>query len=420
VRPYLKFREMPNLSNGHRLAGLGPSALAGIQRLTGYQVCHPTTEDTAMSHMKRPAARIHGLLIGLACAAPAGAAVTVQSKLTIDGTGAMAMASLTSNMTEVIDGDRSRSETQLKFDSGLIQAVARGAAGDQIEIVNLQAEKILQLNPRKRRYTEWSFADMRAQLSKIQSMRSGPGVPVAFDDSQCAWSPASSRSTRRGRSSVAGVDTEQWNITATQICSDRKTGRKCEMELDMNFWLGRSSKTDDQRQRFYRRYAEKLGLQQPNNKAVQERAQAMFGRYDGLWQESSRRLAALQGSVMRSEYALALGGPECADAPGNVAATASMPGEASTGDVGREMATVATSTAVTEKTGRWRLGDLSGELVGKLLSKKKKPAAQDSSATANKSGSSPLLRLNFEILSVQETTADATLFEVPSNYRLNK
>jgi hypothetical protein len=365
------------------------------------------------------------LLLLLACVFAchgARSAVVVHSKTRVDGSGLVAMAGMTATTTETIDGDRAHTSTQMTFDSGVVQVLARSATREQVEIVRLDQDRIVRIDAAKKRYTEHSLADARAQIAQARSQPAGAGVPIAFDDSNCDWSPASSSTSRDGGERVAGIDTERWLVRATQTCTDRQTQQRCDLVLESRLWMGDASDGAEEQRRFHERYAQALGVTGIGPRSTSERTQALFGRYEGLWREAAGGIAALRGQVLKSQTSLGVGGAECAaaTAPVDAAATAAA-GSRSTGDIGREAAAVVTSTAVTEKTGRWRIGDLSGQLVGSLLAKRKQvpsetgtAAAAPSSATA---GIRSLLSVSYEIVSIDSSDVPPETFEVPAGYK---
>ena len=266
-------------------------------------------------------------------------AITVR----VDGTGVMSVAAMTAITTESVSGNRSITQTRLKLNSGLLRAVARGAAGEQIEIVKPDRDKIYQLDPHKKRYQERSIAEMRTLLGQVRVQP--PGMPVAFDDSRCQWSAASSKLPRNGREQIAGLGVEQWDTQSAQTCADRQTKRQSDLLLDTRFWMAARGGPIEEQRHFQQQYAHQLGLIGSMNRSTQKRA--------------------LTGQPLKAEFTLAVDGSHCGTGQAN--------------DVGREI----TSTIVTEKAGHWRLGDLSGQLVGKLLSKKK--GRHTDRATASKS-----------------------------------
>lgn len=354
-----------------------------------------------------------GILGGGLWAATAQAAVTVESQMSIDGNGMPAVAAMTSRTTETIAGDRARVETQPRMTSGLVRAFMRSAVEVQVEIIRLDRDAIYRLDQRNKRYSEQSFADIRAQLARIESQ--SPALPIAFDDSRCEWSAARSDLAREGQGAVAGIDVEQWNVRTIQTCTDRETRDQCEVVLDMHLAVAPNGIANDEQRRYQQQYLQKLGLASGMGRAPEERARALLGRYGRLWTESLGKMRAIKGQPLKSEFALLATGAGCAT--GAVPAPSASQEGRGVGDVARDIASAEASTVVTDKTGRWRLGNLSGELVGRLLSNKKKPATQDASVAANDSGSRPLLRFTYEILAVENTATDAALFEIPSDFR---
>ena len=63
--------------------------------------------------------------------------------------------------------------------------------------------------------------------------------------------------------------------------------------------------------RYQQAYAEKLGITASGSKDFAERAEAMFGRYEGIWKEVAVKMQDLKGYPLRQSFALGVGGAQC-------------------------------------------------------------------------------------------------------------
>src|SRR5688572_28039778 len=94
---------------------------------------------------------------GLLACAEAHSDVTMQEQMSLSGSGMMKMANMSGTTTTIISGDRARTESNMRFESGMMRIFA-GGMGDHVEIVRLDQGKIYLLNPNKQTYTETTFA----------------------------------------------------------------------------------------------------------------------------------------------------------------------------------------------------------------------------------------------------------------------
>ena len=143
---------------------------------------------------------------GVLVSAAASADVTMQEQMSLSGSGMMKMANMSGTTTTVISGDRARTESNMTFESAMMRTFAPGG-GNHVEIVRLDQDKIYSLNPKKKTYTETTFAEQRAkmqqameQMNKAQAsqQQSTSGV----DESECEWSDPKSEVKRTGEKSL--------------------------------------------------------------------------------------------------------------------------------------------------------------------------------------------------------------------------
>ena len=95
--------------------------------------------------------------------------------MSLSGSGMMKMANMSGTTTTVISGDRARTESNMTFESAMMRTFAPGG-GNHVEIVRLDQDKIYSLNPKKKTYTETTFAEQRAKMQ--QAMEQGAGEAI--------------------------------------------------------------------------------------------------------------------------------------------------------------------------------------------------------------------------------------------------
>lgn len=79
--------------------------------------------------------------LAVIAASAARADVTIQERVAISGAGLMRMANMNGTTTTRISGQRARTESELRFESGVMRTFARGA-GESTEIVRLDQDKL--------------------------------------------------------------------------------------------------------------------------------------------------------------------------------------------------------------------------------------------------------------------------------------
>lgn len=345
--------------------------------------------------------RCHSALLAgaIAMALPAAHAdITMEENMSVSGAGLMKMANMSGRTVTTIAGDRARTDSNLQFESGMMRALAHGV-GPSSEIVRLDQDKIYELNPSKKTYTETTFAERRAimqqsmqkmQESQASQQRAASGV----DESQCEWSDPKADVVRSGeKASIGGYPSERVQITASQSCKDKKTGQVCEFGLTLDQWLTPSFDAATETTAYRRAYAEKLGLNATASRDFAERAQSMFGRYKGIWSEVATKMQDIKGYPVKSSFSLGVGGPQCQSAQEAQAAggSSSSPG----------------------------IGSALGGALGGMFGKKKEQAqpASNTPPAAAPNGLIQLMTVSTELISVSRNPASAQTFEVPADFK---
>jgi hypothetical protein len=331
----------------------------------------------------------------LIVASAAHADITIEERLSVGG--AIKMANMSGRTLTIIAGDRARTESDLQFESGMMRTLARGA-GQVTEIVRLDQEKIYELNTKKKTYKETTFAERRAQMQKAmeqmqEAQASQQQQASGVDESQCEWSEPKAEVKQTGEKAViAGLEAERLTITATQSCKDKQTGQICDFGLVLDQWIAPGFEASSETQAYYKAYAEKLGLTSAGSRDFAERAESMFGRYQGIWSEVATKMRDVKGQAVKATFGFGIGGPQCQDTQQTQAASGAEKPPSLGGALGA-------------------LGGMFG---------KKKEQAQPVATTPPPTlpgGLISLMSLGTELVSINRDSVDAQTFEVPADYQ---
>lgn len=331
--------------------------------------------------------------------------VRMEERIRVEGDGLMKMLNMTGNIVTTIAGDRARTESRIEMESRLMRAF--GGSADTIEIVRLDQEKVYQLDPKKRTYSEITFAEQRAEMERAmaqmrEAQQSQQQGASGIDESQCEWSEPTTVRERSGETEeIAGHRAERNTVRATQSCTDRTTGQVCDFELTLDQWLAPGYETAREVLDYYVAYAGKMGLDTPGSRDFAERAESMFGGYGGIWEALAGSLREAEAYPLRTRLSLAIGGPQCQNMRDARAA-----GEAARPGVGEVIG-----------------GALGGQLGG-LLGRKRDsakaaesaPATQEPAATAG-GDMLRLMAISAELVGVSQQAAEPGAFEVPADYK---
>jgi hypothetical protein len=336
--------------------------------------------------------------IALVLASAAHADITIEEKLSLSGAGMMKMANMSGTTTTTIAGDRARTDSNLQFESGMMRTLARGA-GQSSEIVRLDQDKIYSLDIKKKTYTETTFAELRATMDQAmqkmeESQAAQQQATSGVDESQCEWSDPKADVKKSGEKAlVAGMQAERVTITATQSCKDKKTGQVCDFGLTLDQWLAPEFAEGAETLAYQRAYAEKLGLGAAASRDFSERAQSMFGRYQGIWTEVAAKMRDVEGYPVKSSFGLGVGGPQCQ----STQETQAQGGPQSPPSIG---------------------GAIGGALGGMFGKKKEaEPPPEAAPAQSLPGGLMPLMTISTELVSVSHTGVPSQTFEVPADYK---
>src|SRR5260370_9996605 len=118
----------------------------------------------------------------------AGADITHERAMAVEGGGATAFGNMSGTTKTTISGDKSRSDSDIRMQSKIVRFLARNAMGPSADIVRLDEDKIYHLNINKKEYTETTFEQMREQMKKMSDQMASADAkkqPSAVVESKC-------------------------------------------------------------------------------------------------------------------------------------------------------------------------------------------------------------------------------------------
>jgi len=346
-----------------------------------------------------PTQALLGCAIAAVLSAAAHADVTMEERMSISGAGMMKMANMSGTTTTMISGQRARTDSNLQFESGLMRTFARGA-GQGTEIVRLDQDKMYSVDNRKKTYTETTFAERRAQMQQAmdkmrESQASQQQATSGVNEQQCEWSDPKADVKRTGeKATIAGYAAERVTVTATQSCKDKETGQVCDFGLVMDQWVAPGFEASAETIAYQRAFAEKLGLSSSGSRDFAERAQSMFGRYQGLWKEVATKMQDVKGYPVKLTFGLGVGGAQC---------QSTQQAQANGGSSSPPS-----------------LGGALGGALGGMFGRKKETTAPPPDTTPPAvlpGGMLSLMSMSNELVSVSNGSIDTHSFEPPSGYK---
>ena len=188
----------------------------------------------------------------------------------------------------------------------------------------------------------------------------------------------------------------------------------CEFALALDEWLAPQFASSAEAHKFQRAYAQKMGLgTAATSREVAERAQAMFGRYKGIWSQIASKTKDMKGYPVKTSFAFAVGRPAM---PKWRAVLERLDAElrrqhdqrAKRPDRGRR----------TDRRQDWRACSIrSQRRSARRCGRPEGERAARSRSAAAAAGHVPLMTMSSELLSVSTTAVDPSAFEIPADFK---
>ncbi len=367
----------------------------------------------------------------------ASADVTMQQRIEIQAGGAMSMFNSTANITMLLSGDKSRSDTVMEVKPGMMGRLMK--AGNNSNITRLDKDLIWTLSTTKKQYTEMTFAEMRAQMNtsmeQLESLQGSGGSALPVSEESCEWSPMVVNTDKTGKKEkFAGVKATQYIINVSRTCTDKASNKACNITWTLDNWMAKKMPGNAELNAYQKAMAEKMGLDQlmAQGQGMSAVLLKMFG--DG-WSDIFEEADDLKGYPMKSVMSLEMGGENCTTPGGQALALDEIWGDAANAGLNAGVGSAAghagraAGQEIAEQVGGGvggsiagsALGAASNEVIGGLFNKfkKKKKPKQKPADTAEKSAASSvaIFRVATEITNISDTPIPAEKFEIPTGYK---
>ncbi|MCF6226205.1 MAG: hypothetical protein L3J22_07905 [Xanthomonadales bacterium] len=370
----------------------------------------------------------------------ASADVTMQQRIEIQAGGAMSILNSTANVTTLLSGNKSRSDTVMEVKPGMMGRLMN-AGGNTSNITRLDKELIWTLSAKKKQYTEMTFAEMRAQMkSSMEQMESlqdsgGSSSALPVNEESCQWSPMVVNTDKTGKKEkIAGVKATQYIINISRTCTDKASGKACNITWALDNWMAKKMPGNAEVNTFQKAMAEKMEMGQfiSQGQGMSAILMKMFG--DG-WNDVFEEADDLKGYPIKSVMSLEMGGENCTMPSGQTLAMDEVWGDAANAGLNAGVGSAASHAgraAGQEIAGQMggsiggsiagsALGAASNEVIGGLFNKfkKKKKPKQKPADTAEKSTASSvaIFRVATEITNISDASIPAEKFEIPIGYK---
>jgi hypothetical protein len=350
--------------------------------------------------------------VSLALVAPAFADVTLKERTV--STGLAGFGNGTTERTWVIAGDRSRSDDQYTY-TGRLKTFAGGGKPRMVtEIVRLDRELQWSLDPAKKEYTELTFAEMREAMAKgvAEAKAEAAKSENRSEDVQMTYKVDVQRTGKKDN--INGFDAENYIVTVTATATDKKEGGSGSYTMKMDEW--RSTQVPGQAEAiaFYRKYAEKMGLD-PQMKQLS----GLMAQYGDAFKQAAEKLKELKGYPVRSTVTIQFGAQLTPEQQAQMEKARAEDKQARAEEKAKKEAKE-DDEAKADAAGQLSRGNLSGAVGGLLGRKLGKKAEQKAEAGASSQGSGSGtpggLTIVTDVLSV--TTGPAAVsFDVPSDFK---
>jgi len=377
------------------------------------------------------------LIIVAVCSAQtplAFADVTLHQNVTVSASGIMSVMGSKGTVTTVISGDRARTENQMESTSSMMKRFAKNV--NTATIVSLDEQRMLNLVPEKKEYSEMTFEELRAQMEKsmaqVEEMQGQEQLPVSEDE--CQWSPPDLKvNNTNEKEKFAGIKAEQTIISVKQTCSVPNTDKSCDMIWNMEFWNAKRMPGGEEARSFQEGMARAMGGDEVLGMA-QVYTRGLLAMFKKGWEDVLQESGKMEGYPVKTVMSLEMGGKSCTTTAGqpialddvwSSAADASMDAAAysAAGQAGG-----AAGSAAAQSVGNGIGGSIAGSAVGaasrevmsglfKKMRKKKDKPEPVAEVAATASDTVTIFKITSELTGVDEKNVADSQFTVPAGWK---
>jgi hypothetical protein len=282
-----------------------------------------------------------------------------------------------------------------------------------IEIIDLDAETITNVDVLRKQYTVMTFAQMKQQIEaaaakmKEQQQKTQASAPQQQPSTTDVTFQIHVRNTGQARD-VSGLNTTESILTMNMDATDKNSGQTGSMAITNDMWLAPEIPGYDEVKEFYRKFAVKMGT--VFSSAINP---AMLAQYQGAGKgmaDMAEEMSKLKGTPVLQVMRMGMttdGTPLPAASEAPLPPPPSGPAMPSAGDVAQQSA----SSAIASKLGGFGLGGF-----GKKKKADPPPADPAAAATAATPTSSVLVETNTQMGGFSRTVNEAS-FAVPAGFK---
>jgi hypothetical protein len=376
------------------------------------------------------------LILALLLCSSASADVVIKEKSVSEGLGGFGNG--TTSRTLIVAGDKSRSEDEATYTGRFKTLAGGGKPHTTVSITRIDKEVIWSLEPEKKQYTELTFAQMREMMTTGLAGADQAARDAEAKDGEMTFTVDVKRTG--AKETVNGFPAEQVIITCIGKSKNPEKGapemgeKNAEIRMVMDQWLTKSAPGAQEQAEFYKRFAEKLGLDAQLS-GVSAMARQMYG--NGM-KELAAKMKGLGGVAIRSTFTIE-GSPQMAEAQKQAAAsgqaqqaqakterakTKEAEASAEKREDVEQAADLGSSAATGDKGGvAGRLGGFLARKAARAAQKKAEDKVEKKTEEMSSPGTAaggPLMKVVTEVISITISPAPAGSFDVPAGYKLQK
>jgi hypothetical protein len=282
---------------------------------------------------------------------------------------------------------------------------------DRIEIIDLDAETITDIDTLKRQYTVTTFAQMKQQMeaaaerARAQQQKSQPASPDQPSTTDIKFQ-VHVKNTGQSKD-VSGLNANESILTMNMDATDKSSGQTGSMAITNDMWLAQEIPGYDEVKEFYRKFALKMGT--VFSSAV---SPAMMAQYRGAGQgmaDMAEEMSKLKGTPVLQVMRMGMttdGKPLPAASEAPLPPSDANPPMPSAGEVAQQSASSAIANTLPFGLGGF----------GHKKKADPPPADPNTATTPAQSTSSVLMETNTQLTSFSRTVNEAS-FVVPAGFK---
>jgi hypothetical protein len=340
---------------------------------------------------------------------PAHGDVTIKRHATMDGMGGLLKSSITS--TESYSGDMMANDSETKMENKLLKMFGGGKPIHTTHITRLDKELMWNIEHKDKKYTEMTFAEMRAMMDSLGTLMAGGTDPMAqqqpaFDTSEVTFSEPEFTVKRTGKTeSIAGHNCEQAIMTMVSKGVNRETGDTMVLDLTMDMMLAKNVPGADEATAFSVRMAQAMGFEMDGG-AGQSMAK-MLGMYGIDAEKVAEEAKKLEGFAMQTVMSFTIGGDAMAQAQADQE-------KAKDEEASEEEAAKSEEESPSDASG------MAAKALGGLFGGKKDKKDKEEAEPASGAPPGAMLWMTTTVTGIESGAVPAASFEIPEGYKLKK